>query len=368
MLEGRGGQLWKRAENLMLATTYKTARGSMVGLRYRMGPPSAMVGTPSRVRLDLSRFYYSRYFYSFVKCLALEGVGVDLRFRPQTLHALSRAQYGEMVLAERLVTLGRGSGSDPLLSDSPGGIRFGVFDFQVSRDPSVYDVPMAQHPLMYARGLWNQPVAFRKPRSSVLFIGNSEPGTYSKIDQDGVFDVVGRVRLRQLLSQSGLSRELRQGEGLSDAENGRVLLVDSSQHPIPMDRFRPEVAGFGFFLCAPGVFMPLCHNLVEAMSVGTIPLIQRSYAELLDPVLEHGRNAIVFDGEADLVERIEEALAMDPARIAEMRRAVLEYYESHLSPRAVVARILRPGLREVRMLAGERSVGLLRERLAAAQQ
>jgi hypothetical protein len=349
----------------LLSRTLKTARGSVIGLRYGLASGGSGASGDRRVTLDIHRFQYSRYFYSFVKFLTMEGVAVDLRFRPETLHALSRAQYGNMVLSERLVRLGGGDPGDRVIGDRSGDASFGSFDFLPSRDPAVYDVPMAQHPLMYARGLWNQPVGSGEAQPAILFIGNSEPGTYSKIESDGVFEVIGRVRLWDILRRSGLSRELAAGADLSHVAPGTVTLVDSSAHPIPMDRFRQTVAGFGFFLCAPGVFMPLCHNLVEAMSVGTIPLIQRSYAELLEPVLEHGRNAIVFDGEADLVAKVGEALAMDPARIAGMKQAVLAYHEEHLSPRAVVSRVLHPEVRAIRMLAGERSVALLRERRAA---
>lgn len=349
----------------LLARTLKTARGSVIGLRYGMAARDPDAAAVRRVTLDIRRFQYARYFYSFVKFLTLEGVGVDLRFRPETLHALSRAQYGNMVLSERLVRLGRGRPGDRVLGENSGDVIFGPSDFLPSRDPAVYDVPMAQHPLMYARGLWNQALLPEEPRQAVLFIGNSQPGTYSKIENDGVFDVIGRVRLWELLRRSGLSREPAAGDGLSKVVPGTVTLVDSSTHPIAMERFRQTVAGFGFFLCAPGVFMPLCHNLVEAMSVGAIPVIQRSYAALLEPVLEHGRNAIVFDGEEDLVVKVGEALAMDAARIGAMREAVLAYHENHLSPRAVVSRVLDPAVRSIRMLAGERSVALLRERRAA---
>lgn len=349
----------------LLARTFKTARGSMIGLRYGMAARDRDPACERRVTLDIRRFQYARYFYSFVKFLAMEGVAVDLRFRPETLHALSRAQYGNMVLSERLVRLGRGRPGDRILGETSGDATFGPFDFVPSRDPAVYDVPMAQHPLMYARGLWNQPVVSGEPRPAVLFIGNSQPGTYGKIESDGVFDVIGRVRLWELLRRSGLSREPAAGDGLSNAAPGTVTLVDSSAHPIPMERFRQTVAGFGFFLCAPGVFMPLCHNLVEAMSAGAVPVIQRSYAGLLQPVLEHGRNAIVFDGEEDLVARVGEALAMDPAALDAMKREVLAYHEEHLSPRAVVSRVLDPAVRSIRMLAGERSVALLRARRAA---
>lgn len=349
----------------LLARTFKTARGAVIGLGYGMAARDPDHAGDRRVTLDIRRFQYARYFYSFVKFLTMEGVAVDLRFRPETLHALSRAQYGNMVLSERLVRLGRGRPDDRVVGESSGDVSFGAFDFLPSRDPAVYDVPMAQHPLMYARGLWNQPVVSDEPRPAVLFIGNSQPGTYAKIESDGVFDVIGRVRLWELLRRSGLCCEPATGDDLSHAVSGTVTLVDSSAHPIPMECFRQTVAGFGFFLCAPGVFMPLCHNLVEAMSVGAIPVIQRSYAALLEPVLEHRRNAIVFDGEEDLVAKLSEALAMDAVARGAMKRAVLAYHEDHLSPRAVVSRVLAPEVRSIRMLAGERSVALLRERRVA---
>jgi hypothetical protein len=317
-----------------------------------------------RITLDISRFIYSRYFYSFVKFLQMEGVAVDLRFRAESLHAISRAQYGQMVLSERLVSLGRTSGGK-VLGDQQGCTRIEPFDFTPSRSPGVYDIPMAQHPLMYSRGLWDQPFEASSPRAAILFVGNSEPGTYGKIDSDGVFDVIGRIRLREILVANGLVRDLAAGESVESGGDGVVTLVDSSVNSIPMESFRQTVACYSFFLCAPGVFMPLCHNLVEAMSVGSIPVIQRAYAEILEPVLEHGKNAILFEGENDLADEVKRVLGMGREEIAGMRAAVLEYYQRNLTPRAVVARVLSPETGKIRMLAGERSVDLLRQKKAA---
>lgn len=98
------------------------------------------------------------------------------------------------------------------------------------------------------------------------------------------------------------------------------------------------------------------------MSVGTIPLLQRAYAELLEPTLEHGDTAIVFEGEADFMERVNEALAMTPEDVGAMKERVHSYYETHLTPQAVVAAVLSPDIRRIRLLAGEQSVALRRER------
>ena len=352
----------------LLTRTIKKARGLAIGVRYGFAFGGYSLVHRQRVTLDIHYFQYSRYFYSFVKFLTMEGVEVDLRFRPETLYALSQAQYGNMVLTERLVRLvpiGGDRSSNQVIGDLSGTITLSPNNFLPSRNSAVYDIPMAQHPLMYSRSLWNRSVESGKPQPTILFIGNCESEPYSKIDSGGVFNVIGRVRLLEILRRNGLIRELAAGKDLAGFVCGAVTIIDSSSHKIPMEHFRQTVSEFGFFLCAPGVFMPLCHNLVEAMSVGVIPLIQRSYAELLEPVLEHGNNAIIFDGEADLIAKVSEALDMECNQIRSMKQAVLAYYESYLSPHAVVSRVLHSELRAIRMLAGKRSVALLCEQRAA---
>jgi hypothetical protein len=344
----------------ILARSYKKACGTLSGIRYQRGSTPVNSDVPVRVTLDISRYVYARYFFSFVKFLALEGMGVDLRLRPETIYDISRAQYGSRVLSERLVTLTNFSRRGRMIGDRRAEVGFGPYDFEPSRDPAIYDVPMAQHPLMYAKGLWNQPVQAGMPCAAILFVGNYEPGIYTRIESEGLFDVIGRIRLREILCGSGLAREASPADFGKIAE-GFVTLVDSARCPVQIEDFRQLVSSFGFFLCAPGAFMPLCHNLIEAMSVGTIPLIQRSYAELLQPALEQGKNAIVFENEEDLTPCVKAALQMSPEEIGSMKRRVLHYYEQNLAPQAVVARVMAPEVRRIRMLAGEFSLAMLRE-------
>src|SRR5205823_2507023 len=47
-----------------------------------------------------------------------------------------------------------------------------------------------------------------------------------------------------------------------------------------------------FFLAPPGCAMPLSHNLIEAMSLGAIPIL--NYGDYLDPPLRDGVDCLAF--------------------------------------------------------------------------
>jgi hypothetical protein len=67
-----------------------------------------------------------------------------------------------------------------------------------------------------------------------------------------------------------------------------------------MEELRPTLSHFNFFLACPGFIMPYSHNVVEAMSVGAIPVIQDTYAHMFFPTLKHNINAIIFTDLGDL--------------------------------------------------------------------
>lgn len=87
-----------------------------------------------------------------------------------------------------------------------------------------------------------------------------------------------------------------------------------------------------FLLACPGVFQPLCHNLIEAMSVGVIPILE--HPEFMNPPLEDGINALVFNGETELINKIKEAINMPGSKIKYIQKCVISYYESNLSDKA----------------------------------
>jgi len=342
-----------------LTSVYRKARGAWFLLRNN-AELARQADASLAIDIDIRRYLYARYFYSFVKFLRLEGHSVALRARPETVHLINRSQYANAVLSERLVSIGEASsGGRWLIADQGGQINLEPFDFKPSGDPSVVDIPMAQHPAMYSNGYWNQQVIPSPPKATILFLGNSSLDLYSRISVDGLFDVIDRVKLREIMQQIRVNTVADTGTKFG-AEGPAIQMLDSSVSQVAMEDFRQVVSGFGFFLCAPGVFMPLCHNLVEAMSVGTVPVIQKAYSDLMVPPLTDGLNAVVFNDETHLLERVDEILNMPVTRVGELRDGVRGYYESHLTPRAVVAKVLSPGVRKIRMLAGDHSLDLLR--------
>ena len=108
--------------------------------------------------------------------------------------------------------------------------------------------------------------------------------------------------------------------------------------------------------------MPLCHNVIEAMSVGTIPVIQKEYAEVMYPNLKNGFNAVVFNDLQHMEKLLlDEIFQFKKDVLVEMRMNVLEYYQKFLTPKNVVKEInntLEKG-EMIYLLAEHRSVKIL---------
>lgn len=132
----------------------------------------------------------------------------------------------------------------------------------------------------------------------------------------------------------------------------KCIIADTRYARVRESEWLDVLASADFFLAPPGIVMPMCHNAVEAMAVGAIPIT--NYAEWFTPRLEHGRTCIAFDDERDLVEKVRLALEMGSEQVAEMRRRVADYYDAHLSSRSFAEDLLsRPGRRlELLMISG----------------
>jgi len=122
-----------------------------------------------------------------------------------------------------------------------------------------------------------------------------------------------------------------------DGYTRKCVLTGSSEVRIPPESWLDAIAAADFFLAPPGIVMPMCHNIIEAMAVGSIPVT--NYPEWLDPHLRHMENCIVFGDRADLVAKLKSVLQMDEAEIGRLRDNVVDYYETYLRPEAFVRRL-----------------------------
>ena len=83
--------------------------------------------------------------------------------------------------------------------------------------------------------------------------------------------------------------------------------------------------------------MPMCHNIVEGMAAGCIPIT--NYAGWFWPPLTDGENCLTFTDPPSLLAAVRRALSLPAGEIARLRAGVLEYYDTHLSPTVVPAHI-----------------------------
>jgi hypothetical protein len=168
------------------------------------------------------------------------------------------------------------------------------------------------------------------------FIGGADPAHYTRgHDMTAATHTLNRCRILDHIrttfpkvytcrSLAGLWKDL---DYLPPDE-----LLLATEVRVPEGHWLRALAHFDFFLCPPGVRMPMCHNLIECLAVGSVPIT--NYSDWLAKPLCHGINALLFDNEQSLTACIESAMSMAPAHIADLRRAAGAYYDRYLSPRA----------------------------------
>ena len=115
----------------------------------------------------------------------------------------------------------------------------------------------------------------------------------------------------------------------NDYSNECYLLQTDKVPYVNMKNWFEIVSKSDFFLCLSGIELPMCHNTLEAMAVGTIPIL--SYPDWFFPRLEHGKNAIIYSGKEDLIKKLNEVFAMSSKDIKKMQENVVEYYEKYQS-------------------------------------
>ena len=90
-----------------------------------------------------------------------------------------------------------------------------------------------------------------------------------------------------------------------DAQHSRLTWAGLGEYRIPRTGWLDALSRADFFVACPGIEMPLCHNLIEAMGRATVPILE--HPEFLDPPLQHNLNCLVFRGREELVRTLEQA-------------------------------------------------------------
>jgi len=294
-----------------------------------------------------------RYYFSLVKDLIDAGFHVVFVAHRPTLSTFGVYSLKKMLLRERFCVIrSLDELEEPywLITDSdipPAQNAKHVvkvdYEQRLCRSHAEMAFPVFVHPQI-ATGANVMPaydVATARV-ARIFFGGNTKQGKYDKDVIGGIYRMLSR---RKMLSEAlaCVSPEMihRPDDGdrwLSSEDFHSFVLCETQHCKIPQERWLEALTKVDFFLACPGVDMPLCHNLVEALASGAIPILQ--YADYLQPPLENGVNCFAFKDAEGLRKIIAEVLEMDPERIRAMRGNVSDYYDQFLAPGCFTKRLL----------------------------
>lgn len=226
-------------------------------------------------------------------------------------------------------------------------VGFDIFSSQLmSSIRGVHPIlmPYPMHPLLYGPTLVKHlKTARENPRKSRIFFSGDTQGykrnriqyPAPKLTRTEIVDtILERMNDRTLkITDAAALNNLQRGDFIN-----KCVIVDNSSFRIDAGSWLDSISMGDFFLCPPGYVMPMCHNVIEAMAVGAIPVI--NYPEWLNPSLEDGINCVAFTDADDLVEKIDRILAMKPAEISKMKTRVIEYYENQLEPSEFINKLI----------------------------
>ncbi len=217
-------------------------------------------------------------------------------------------------------------------------------DYFIKEVADKYHIPMPMVNTFYVFDLDKESEKVNRNENreiKILFSGNIDPVHYKREENTKYFNLATRIEIINWINNLKIKGiTYPKGSEFWDdlSQNYDLVLSDRKKSNIPPPKLPETLSKSAFFLALPGVVMPLCHNIVEAMSCGSIPIL--NYKDLMQPALEDEVNCLVFHTQEDFEKVINKALAMSEEEINGMRNNVILYYETHLKKTSVVENLL----------------------------
>ena len=188
-------------------------------------------------------------------------------------------------------------------------------------------LPYIMHPSNY---LYPDFKIFEK-NIGILMSGNFEERIYNtKIISDN-FGLLNRWEIYTEIRKHKKTLSISGNELVRDLNTRRfkdsLVLMNWQSGAINTEKWRCYLSSADFIFCAPGMTMPMCHNVLEAMSVGVIPIL--NYPHWLNPSLKDDFNCLVYQDVSDIRYVIDKALSLTSDKKIEMRKNIIEYYKKY---------------------------------------
>ncbi len=179
-------------------------------------------------------------------------------------------------------------------------------------------------------------------RWRVFFGGNLQQASYEKVRGYYHMHPVNRHDVLQEVVKHYADRtqsptNAEEFQDLLSTDVDGFAFANSDIYRIPATQWLDALARGQFFIAAPGMNYPVSHNCVEAMAVGSIPVLE--YNKLFQPHLVDGVNCLTYQGKAGLRETLARIDSMSALEIEKLRQGTIAYYDEHMSAEAFANRL-----------------------------
>lgn len=233
--------------------------------------------------------------------------------------------------------------------------NYNSFTLSIQDYPNQLMMPFMMHPNNLETITLNKIEKYRQniPKMRVFFSGNQEKKSYTNPIFKSFFHQMNRIEILDTLIEHLDKNKIVINKKIDDSKN---IEKKGYQNKFILNQWRwnndndqdidtrtknenwlEQLSYTDFFLACPGVNHPLCHNIIEAMSVGCIPILE--YDNYFYPSLQHNKNAYFFKGEADLITKMNQIFEMSAENIKIMKQNVIDYYENYLKPEVFIKKL-----------------------------
>lgn len=290
--------------------------------------------------IDLENGKVGRYLFNLVHTLQLSGFDVMLKADYKFYSSCSGLYLKEVFTELRVMKFNRLRLNNYqfkyLFSDNEQAISQNIYssffniDYKCVFEGYKYILPFPFHPLNIIKNdLFTLPkyvgflVRNRRIESNkrIMFGGSYNNPMYNKLGE----------KFPNILNRNVVVNKVVENfSECINTEEAKIEILSPPYKKINHGNWIENLAKSDFFIAAPGFEMPFCHNIIEAMSVGVIPIIQYGY--LFNPNLENKVNCLVFKDEQSLLDCISCALKMTDYDISKMKENVITYFDTYLAP------------------------------------
>lgn len=188
-------------------------------------------------------------------------------------------------------------------------------------------LPYCMHPVNY---LINEPELLPKA-VGIIMSGNLEATVYNTHHMKEHFGILNRWQIFQELLKHPKTVQIS-GQDLIKSLSARkyisnLVIMQWQTGALSTNDWRHYLSASKFVWCAPGMTMPLCHNILEAMSVGVVPVL--NYENWLNPSLIPNTNCLVYKSLDDIPSVLENALNLSEDEYNTLRKGAITYYNSY---------------------------------------